>query len=86
MRLIKNISKYSYGYDLSLIQECGVVDAISICLNDVDVNVRGSALLAVSSIARHDGSLSKFIVNSGNLLNIFKYNLSRHHICFVTVI
>lgn len=70
MRLIKNISKHSSGYDLSLIQECGVVDAISICLKDADVNVKESALLAVNSIVRHNGGLSKFIVNSGNLLNI----------------
>lgn len=70
MNLIKNISKHSSSNIQSLIKDYGGIDAISICLKDFDTNVRESALLAVSSIARQDANLSTFIVNSGNLLKI----------------
>lgn len=75
MNLIKNISKHSPSYTLSLIKECGGLDAISICLKDLDVHVRESALLAISSIARHDDSISTFFVKSGNLLYILQYSI-----------
>ncbi|VVC36511.1 Armadillo-type fold,Armadillo,Armadillo-like helical [Cinara cedri] len=67
MSLIKNISKHFSSNTLSLIKEYGGLDAISICLKDFDVNVRESALLAITSITRQDVNIATFIVNSGLL-------------------
>jgi len=65
MHFIKNLSKYSPSYTEIIVKECGGLDAILMCIKDLDVNVRESALQAINSIARQDATITHYIVNSG---------------------
>lgn len=65
MHFVKNVCKYSPAYTESVIKECGGIDAIFICLKDLDVNVRESALQTISAIARQDSTILLHIVTDG---------------------
>lgn len=67
MNLVKNLSKHPSVSVEILVKDCGGIDAILTCIKDFDPMVRESALQAISSIARQDANISKFIATSGKV-------------------
>jgi hypothetical protein len=65
MHLIKSLSKYSAINSKIVLKECGGINALLTCMKDFDVYVREGAMQAITSIARHDASLSQFLIDSG---------------------